>query len=59
MFNNLLSEKEYECYNVVTEAEGGRGVLLIGDFNSATNKEILQMHSIKTVITAAMGLEHL
>jgi hypothetical protein len=56
MFN---CEKEYECYNVVTEAKDGRGVLLIGDFNSATSKEILQMHSIKTVITAAVGLEHL
>jgi hypothetical protein len=59
MFNNLLSEKEYECYNVVTAAEEGRGALLIGDFNSATSEEVLKMHSIKTVITAAMGLEHL
>jgi protein-tyrosine phosphatase len=35
------------------------GALLIGDFNSATDAEIIKLHNIKTIITAAVGMEHL
>jgi hypothetical protein len=44
---------------VVIEGVEGRGVLMIGDFSSATDVSMLTAHSIKTVITAAKGLEHL
>lgn len=37
MFNNFTSEKEYQPCNVIVEASEGRGALLIGDFNSATD----------------------
>ena len=37
----------------------GSGALLIGDFNSATDGEIIKLHNIKTIITAAVGMEHL
>lgn len=59
MFNNYTGEKEYESCNIIVEATQATGPLLIGDFNSATDEETLQAHKIKTVITAAAGLEHL
>ncbi len=40
-------------------AGAGQGSLLIGDFNSATNPDILRKYNIRTVITAAVGMEHL
>lgn len=59
MFNNFTCEKEYECCNVIIDASENRGALLIGDFNAATDDEILRKYAIKTVITAATGLDHL
>lgn len=32
---------------------------MIGDFNAATDEKVLMANSIKTVITAAAGLDHL
>lgn len=59
MFKNFTCEKEYECCNVIIDASENRGALLIGDFNAATDDEILRKYAIKTVITAATGLDHL
>lgn len=59
MFNNFTSQKEYQSCNVIVEASEGRGPLLIGDFNAATDESILMANSVKTVITAAAGLDHL
>ena len=58
MFNNYTGEKEYQACNIILEASEERGALLIGDFNSATDPEILKKHNISTVITAAAGLDH-
>lgn len=59
MFNNFTGEKEYECYNIIIPATQDRGPLIIGDFNAATDEEILKEHQVKTVITSAAGLDHL
>lgn len=59
MFNNFTSEKEYQSCNVIVNKSEGRGALLIGDFNAATDEEVLTANEIKTVITAATGLDHL
>lgn len=59
MFNNFTCEKEYQCCNAIIDASENRGALLIGDFNAATDEEILRKYSVKTVITAATGLDHL
>ena len=59
MFNNFTGEKIYCSCNVVVSAEGERGALLIGDFNSATDEEVHRKHNIKTIITSAAGLDHL
>lgn len=60
MFNNYLEEdKQYECCTVIIPAGGGQGALLIGDFNSATDADNIRKYNIRTIITAATGLEHL
>jgi hypothetical protein len=59
MFNNYTTEKPYESCNVILPETEQTGALLIGDFNSATDPETLRKHGIKTVITAATGLDHL
>jgi hypothetical protein len=35
------------------------GELILGDLNAATDRTLLQGHNVKTIITAAAGLEHL
>lgn len=59
MFNNFTCEREYESYNIILEKTQGRGALLLGDFNSATDETVLRENNVKTVITAATGLDHL
>ena len=60
MFNNYTEEEPtYQCCSVVQAASPGTGALLIGDFNSATDADIIKLHNIKTIITAAVGMEHL
>lgn len=39
--------------------EGPAGVLLLGDFNAAVDRELLQLHGVRTIITAAEGFGHL
>lgn len=59
MFNNYTESETYQSCNVVQPAGGGNGPLLIGDFNSAIDPKIIKEYDIKTIITAAMGMEHL
>ena len=60
MYNNYTdSNVEYQSCSVIVPAYAGAGALLIGDFNSATDGEKLKEHNIKTIITAAAGMEHL
>lgn len=60
MFNNFTDEEgSYESCSVIQPASPGSGALLIGDFNSAVDTEIIKLHNIKTIITAALGMEHL
>lgn len=59
MFNNFTGDNEYQCCNVIVGGKEERGPLLLGDFNSAMNEQIIKFHKIKTIITAAIGLEHL
>ena len=35
------------------------GELLLADLNAATDTKLLEEHNVKTIITAAAGLEHL
>lgn len=44
---------------MILSAEGGAGALLLGDFNSAVDQELLAQHGIRTIITAADGFAHL
>jgi hypothetical protein len=41
------------------DRERQRGELILGDLNAATDLELLEQHDVKTIITAAAGLEHL
>lgn len=50
---------EYECCSLVLPGNEHEGALFVGDFNSATDFELLKKHKIKTIITAAAGMEHL
>ena len=59
MLNNFTCEKEYSSCDVILPGEEGRGALLLGDINSATDEELLSKHDVKTVITTAVGMNHL
>ena len=60
MLNNYTdSSNIYHPCNVILPASSGMGELLIGDFNSATDGDLIKAHNIKTIITAAAGMEHL
>lgn len=60
MYNNYTdTPNQYSCCNVVVPAQPGSGALLIGDFNSATDGDQIKAHNIRTIITAAAGMEHL
>ena len=59
MYNNYTNHGEYECCSVIIPSSDSHGALLIGDFNSATSVPILEQHNIKTIITAASGMDHL
>ncbi len=61
MFNNYTDEEvpSYENCSVIQPPSHGNGALLIGDFNSATDSETIKLHNIKTIVTAAAGMEHL
>lgn len=41
------------------DPERHAGELLLGDLNAATDQQLMQQHKVKTIITAAAGLEHL
>ena len=59
MYNNYTNHGEYECCSVILPPNEKHGALLIGDFNSATSIPIIEQHNIKTIITAAAGMDHL
>lgn len=59
MFNNYTNPQSYECCNEVQAPFEENGALLIGDFNSAIDPLIIKEFNIKTIITAALGMEHL
>ena len=56
MFNNFTGDNEYQCCNVIVGSKEERGSLLLGDFNSAANEDIIRHHRVRTIITAAIGL---
>ena len=61
MFHNNYTQDEYHSYHVILPAdpEAPTGALLLGDLNAATDSQLMQEHNVKTIITAASGLEHL
>ena len=61
MFHNNYTQEEYRSYHVILQAdpETGNGELLLGDLNAATDQDLMREHNVKTIITAATGLEHL
>lgn len=61
MFHNNYTQEEYRSYHVIlqSDSETGYGELLLGDLNAATDQDLMQEHNVKTIITAATGLEHL
>lgn len=59
MLHNNYTQDEYKSYHVIIPANEDRGALILGDLNAATDLELIKTHNIKTVITAATGLDHL
>lgn len=59
MQHNNNAEQEYHSFHVILAEEGCRGALLLGDLNAASDEVMQSEHKVKTVITAASGLEHL
>lgn len=61
MFHNNYTQEEYCSYHVILPAdpETGNGELILGDLNAATDEQLMREHQVKTIITAATGLEHL
>jgi hypothetical protein len=58
LFNNY-TKQQYKSSHVIIPSKENTGALLLGDLNAATDQEIIKKHNIKTIITAASGLEHL
>jgi hypothetical protein len=58
MFDNFVKGGYRSC-SIIVPAGGGKGCLLIGDFNSATDGEGIKNNNIKTIITAATNMNHL
>ena len=57
MYNNYTHDNDsYQSCHVIVPAMPTEGSLLIGDFNSATDLEIIKKHNITTIITAATGM---
>lgn len=60
MLNNYTSSSDiYHSCDAILPATAGMGALLVGDFNSATDADLLKSYNIRTIITAAAGMEHL
>lgn len=60
MLNNYTDSADlYHCCDVILPATPATGELLVGDFNSATDADLLKAHNIQTIITASAGMEHL
>lgn len=59
MLHNNYTQEEYRSYHVIIPANEKKGELILGDLNAATDQQLIQEHRVKTVITAAHGLEHL
>jgi hypothetical protein len=61
MFHNNYTQEDYRSYHVILPAdpEAGTGELVLGDLNAATDSELMREHNVKTIITAASGLDHL
>lgn len=61
MLHNNYTADDYKSYHVILPAdtEAALGSLLLGDLNAATDQQLMLEHNVKTIITAATGLEHL
>ncbi len=61
MFHNNYTQEEYKSHHVIlpADSESGTYALILGDLNAATDPNLMNQHSVKTIITAATGLEHL
>lgn len=59
MLVNNFTQKEYKSSHVIIPACEDVGALMLGDLNAVTDLEIIKRHKIKTIITAASGLENL
>jgi hypothetical protein len=58
MFDNFVKEG-YSHSNIIIPATGGKGCLMLGDFNSAIDAENIKSNNICTIITAATNMDHL
>ena len=61
MLHNNYTADDYQSYHVILPADpdAPQGSLLLGDLNAATDQQLMQHHNVRTIITAATGLEHL
>lgn len=61
MLHNNYTQDDYCSYSVILPADPqlSTGELILGDLNAATDAELMREHNVKTIITAASGLEHL
>jgi hypothetical protein len=59
MLLNNYTQQAYKSHHVIIPRTENTGALLLGDLNAATDEELIKEFNIKTIITAACGLEHL
>ena len=61
MLHNNYTQEGYCPYHVILprDEETGKGELLLGDLNAARDRSLMAEHGVRTIITAAHGLEKL
>lgn len=59
--HNNYTQPDYHSYHLVQPADPltNTGALLLGDLNAATDQTLMRQHHVKTIVTAATGLQHL
>ncbi len=59
MLLNNYTQQDYKSCHVIIPSNENTGALLLGDLNAATDSDIIKKYNIRTIITAASGLEHI
>ena len=59
MLTNNYTQEEYRNHHVIIPSSSDRGALILGDLNAATDQSLIDSQSVRTIITAASGLDHL